>query len=92
MHPVPGFRVRVFGWPETWRVAPAPRGAHWRFRIEPAPGSPGRIAPPFLGRTEWTAEHLPDGLASIKEEIRELAAKAHLRVFLVDEEAEDLDL
>jgi hypothetical protein len=87
----PGFRVRVFGWPETWRVAPAPDGAAWRFEIRLAPGSPGRAVPPFLSRTEWSAIRLLDGLASIKAEIRERAGRASRRVFLVDEEPEDVE-
>ena len=62
--------MRVFGWPETWRVVPEghPEGG-WRFRIVLAPGSPGREAPPFLERTEWRSEDLPGGLAEVKDEI-----------------------
>lgn len=86
----PGVRVRIFGWPETWRVIPQRHGDGWRFRIALAKGSPGRATPPFLERTEWTAPDLPDGLAMIKEEIRERAARVRRRAFLVDEEPEDL--
>jgi hypothetical protein len=87
---VPGVRVRVFGWPETWRVVPEPTDDGWRFRLVLAPGSSGRAAPPFVERTEWTAPDLPGGLALVKDEIRELAERARKRAFLVDEEPEDL--
>jgi len=91
MHAVPGFRVRVFGWPETWRVVPASAGGRWRFTLILARGSAGRTAPPFLSRTEWEADELADGLATVKEEIRDLAARVHRRAFLVDEEPEETD-
>jgi hypothetical protein len=91
MHSVPGFRVRVFGWPETWRVAPARAGARWSFSLALAPGSAGRISPPFLTRTAWEADEIADGLAFIKEEIRDRAGLTQRRVFLVDEEPEDLE-
>ena len=83
--------MRVFGWPETWRVVPEghPEGG-WRFRIVLAPGSPGREVPPFLERTEWRSEDLPGGLAEVKDEIRERAERIRKRAFLVDEEPEDL--
>ena len=86
----PGVRVRVFGWPETWRVIPEPTAEGWRFRITLAKGSPGRAKPPFLERTEWASDDLPGGLDLVKDEIRERAARARKRAFLVDEEPEDL--
>ena len=91
MHPVPGFRVRVFGWPETWRVMPRQVGGRWSFSLVLAPRSAGRAAPPFLARTEWEAPEIADGLALIKDEIRDRAELAQRRVFLVDEEPEDLE-
>jgi hypothetical protein len=88
---VPGVRVRVFGWSETWRVAPARSDGGWKFRIVLARDSaPGRATPPFLRRTSWEADDLAAGLASIKEEIRRDAAAARKRAFLVDEEPGDL--
>ena len=87
----PGVRLRVFGWPETWRVIPEQTDEGWRFRIALAPDSPGRATPPFLERTEWTSSDLSAGLALIKDEIRERAAFLRKRAFLVDEEPEDLE-
>jgi len=91
LHPIPGFRVRVFGWSETWRVKPVQEGGGWRFSLVLAPGSAGRTSPPFLPRTEWEATEIADGLALIKDEIRARAELAQRRVFLVDEEPEDLE-
>ena len=58
MAETPGVRVRVFGWSETWRVVPERDGERWRFRIVLDARSTGRAAPPFLERTEWTADEL----------------------------------
>jgi hypothetical protein len=66
-------------------------GAGWTFSIALAPGSSGRAAPPFLARTSWEAAEIADGLALIKDEIRDRAGLAQRRVFLVDEEPEDLE-
>jgi len=70
---------------------PAREGAGWAFSIVLAPGSSGRAAPPFLARTRWEAVDIADGLALIKDEIRDRAGLAQRRVFLVDEEPEDLE-
>lgn len=86
----PGVRLRVFGWPETWRVVPRATEDGWEFRLELAAGSTGRDRPPFLERSEWTAPDLPDGLALVKDEIRRRAVGARKRAFLVDEDDEDL--
>ncbi len=81
-----GFRLRVFGWPETWRLAPAQTETGWNFRILPAPDSvPGREVPPFLRQTEWTASRLDEGIAMAKQEIRRDAEAVRKRVFIVDE-------
>ncbi len=88
----PSFRVRVFGWSETWRVAPAKTDTGWEFHLSLASDSaPGRSAPPFLKRTHWTADHLEEGLESIRAEIRRDAEAVRKRVFLVDEEPEESD-
>jgi hypothetical protein len=73
-------------------VAPVREGGGWILSIVLAPGSAGRAAPPFLARTRWEAAEIADGLALAKDEIRERAALAQRRVFLVDEEPEDLEL
>ena len=86
----PGVRLRVFGWSETWRIIPEPAGNGWSFRIGLDTRSFGREVPPFLEVTEWTAGDLSEGLARIKEEIRQRAAFARKRAFMVDEESEDL--
>jgi hypothetical protein len=87
----PGFRVRVFGWSETWRVAPARSGSGWTFRIVLARDSaPGRAVPPFLHHTSWEDGNLAKGLAAIKDEIRRDASAARKRAFLVDEGPEDV--
>jgi hypothetical protein len=84
----PGFRVRVFGWSETWRVAPSQGPGGWVFRITLAPDSaPGREVPPFLNKARWTAEDLARGLRTVKDEIRRDAEAARKRAFLVDEDA-----
>ncbi|MGD8376567.1 MAG: hypothetical protein PVF68_10550 [Acidobacteriota bacterium] len=87
---LPGLRLRVFGWPETWRVIPEPCDDGYRFHVRLERGSPGRATPPFLERTEWRAPELRGGLAAVKEEIRERAALARKRAFLVDETEEDI--
>jgi len=82
-----GFPVRVFGWSETWRVAPATTQTGWEFHLVLAGDSaPGRSAPPFLKRTHWIADDLEKGLESIREEIRHSAETMRKRVFLVDED------
>ena len=89
MKQTPGFRVRVFGWSETWRVAPTRTETGWDFRLELARDSaPGRSAPPFLKRTQWTADELAAGLESIRAEIRRDAEAMRKRAFLVDEDPE----
>lgn len=87
---LPGVRLRVFGWPETWRVIPERCPGGFRFHVRLERGSPGRAAPPFLERTEWRAPELQGGLTAVKEEIRERATLARKRAFLVDETEEDL--
>ena len=89
MAETPGVRVRVFGWSETWRVVPERDGERWRFRIVLDARSTGRAAPPFLERTEWTADELVGGLDEVKAEIRSQAEAARRRAFLVDEEEEE---
>lgn len=89
MSETPGFRVRVFGWSETWRVAPTPAGGGWRLAVVLAPDSaPGRAVPPFLQRTEWNAPDLQAGLALAKEEIRRDAEAVRKRAFIVDEDTD----
>ena len=87
---IPGVRVRVFGWPETWRIVPQPFDRRFSFRIELAKDSTGRPVPPFLDRTEWIADDLDEALSKIKEEIRDRAQLANRRAFMVDEQPEDL--
>jgi hypothetical protein len=90
MKQTPGFRVRVFGWSETWRVAPGKTDTGWEFHLVLAEDSaPGRSAPPFLKRTHWTADELAAGLESIRTEIRCDAEALRKRVFLVDEDPEE---
>lgn len=86
MKETPGFRLRVFGWSETWRVAPEETETGWKFRISLAPDSvPGREVPPFLRQTEWSAASLDQGMALAKEEIRRDAETVRKRAFIVDE-------
>jgi len=87
---IPGVRLRVFGWPETWRIVPQSFHSRWSIRIQLAEDSSGRPVPPFLDRSEWIADDLDDALSKIKEEIRNLAQMANRRAFMVDEEPEDL--
>ena len=90
MKQTPGFRVRVFGWSETWRVAPRETHTGWEFHLELAPDSaPGRDAPPFLHQTHWTSKELEAGLESIKAEVRHNAEAMRKRAFLVDEDPEE---
>ena len=90
MKQTPGFRVRVFGWSETWRVAPGRTDTGWEFHLVLATDSaPGRNAPPFLERTHWTADDLAAGLESIRVEIRQAAETMRKRAFLVDEDPEE---
>jgi len=88
---IPGVRLRVFGWPETWRVVPARRDPGWSFRIVLLPETPGRALPPFLTRADWTHADLAEGLRAVKDDIRRQAETARRRAFLVDEEPEDLE-
>ena len=79
--------LRVFGWSETWRVAPGRTETGWEFHLVLAADSaPGRSAPPFLKRTHWTADELAAGLESIRMEIRRDAEAMRKRAFLVDED------
>ena len=85
----PGFRLRVFGWSETWRVAPTRTEQGWSLHILLAPDSvPGRAVPPFLQQTEWTGTDLVQVLALAKDEIRRDAEALRKRAFIVDETAD----
>jgi hypothetical protein len=90
MKPIQGFRLRVFGWSETWRIAPRKTDHGWEFHLALAADSaPGRDAPPFLHQTHWTSNELEAGLEAIKAEIRHNAEAMRKRAFLVDEDPEE---